>query len=113
MPDRAEFVAAIRSTGRRLDGAAALRIRATAREVAGERRALDRLSPTAQLAIARERVGLLLDRATRATLERLATNQRAIERLGGRIAPTLPADWRAIERDWLEATSWIRSSFAG
>jgi exodeoxyribonuclease VII large subunit len=90
VPDRAELVAAVRSVGRRLDGAAAIRIRATAREVAAERRALDRLSPTAQLAMARERVGLLVDRATRATLERVGTNQRTIERLAGRLAPTVP-----------------------
>ena len=94
VPDRAELVAALRSTGsvgRRLDGAAGLRIRATAREVAGERRALDRLSPAAQLAMSRERVGLLVDRATRATRDRVAANQQAIERLAGRLAPTLPA----------------------
>ncbi len=72
VPDRAEFLAAVRSGGRRLDGAAAMRLRTTAREVVAERRALDRLSPAAQLASARERVGLLLDRATRAIAGELA-----------------------------------------
>ena len=91
VPDRAELVAALRSTGRRLDGAAGLRIRATSREVAAERRALDRLSPIVQLAMARERVGLLLDRATRATSDRVAASRRIIERLEARLAPTLPS----------------------
>ncbi len=90
VPDRAEFVAAIRSAGRRLDGAAAACLRATAREVVAERRALDRLSPVAQLAVAREHVGLLLDRATRAIVGQLGARRLSGERLGARLAPTLP-----------------------
>ena len=90
VPDRAEFQAAIRSAGRRLDGAATARLRATTREVVAERRALDRLSPVAQLAVARERVGLLLDRATRAIAGQLAARRLSGERLGARLAPTLP-----------------------
>ena len=90
VPDRAEFLAAIRSAGRRLDGAATTRLRATAREVVAERRALDRLSPVAQLAVARERVGLLLDRATRAIVGQLGARRLTGERLGARLAPTLP-----------------------
>ena len=90
VPDRAEHAAAIASLGRRLDGAATARVRVTAREIAAERRALDRLSPAAQLTMARERVGLLLDRATRATRERVGAHKAAVERLGRRLAPTLP-----------------------
>ena len=52
VPDRAEFLAAVRDAGRRLDGAATARLRTTAREVVAERRALDRLSP---VGAARER----------------------------------------------------------
>ena len=80
VPDRAEFLVAVRDAGRRLDGAATARLRTTAREVVAERRALDRLSPAAQLASARERVGLLLDRATRA----LGTDARRAPATGGR-----------------------------
>ena len=90
VPDRAEFLAAVRNGGRRLDGAAAMRIRTTAREVIAERRALDRLSPVAQLASARERVGLSLDRATRAISGELAGRRRRVEQLGVRLGPTLP-----------------------
>ena len=81
VPDRAEFLAAVRSGGRRLDGAASMRLRTTAREVIAERRALDRLSPVAQLASARERVGLSLDRATRAISGELAGRRRRVEQL--------------------------------
>ena len=90
VPDRAEFLAAVRSGGRRLDGAAAMRLRTTAREVIAERRALDRLSPVAQLASARERVGLSLDRATRAISGELAGRRRRVEQLEVRLGPTLP-----------------------
>ncbi len=90
VPDRAEFIAAVHGAGRRLDGAASGRIRTTAREVLAERRALDRLSPIAQLASARERVGLLLDRATRAIESEMAGRRRLGERLAERLAPTLP-----------------------
>lgn len=89
VPDRTELRTVVRSVGRRLDGAGEMRVRVAARELAGERRALDRLSPKAQLAVARERVGLLVDRATRATRERVANDQQIIERLSRRFAPTL------------------------
>ena len=90
VPDRIEFLAAVRGGGRRLDGAVASLLRATGREVTAERRALDRLSPVAQLATARERVGLSLDRATRAITGDLATRRRRVEQLGVRRVPTLP-----------------------
>ena len=56
-----------------------------AREVAAERRLLDRLDPAVRLAESRERAGLLLDRATRATLARgRAVRRAAEERVSGR-----------------------------
>jgi exodeoxyribonuclease VII large subunit len=91
VPDRAELVGAVRSVGRRLDAVVDARLRATTRDLAGERRALDRLNPAAQLVMARERVGLLLDRATRAARERVSADQSTIDRLGRRLAPILPA----------------------
>src|SRR5258705_1304277 len=80
----------VRTGGRRLDGAVTMRLRTTSREVVAERRALDRLSPVAQLASARERVGLSLDRATRAISGELAGRRRRVEQLGVRLGPTLP-----------------------
>ena len=91
VPDQAELLAVVRAFGRQLDTTAGLRIRAVAREVAAERRALDRLSPSVQLTMARERVGLLLDRATRATRDRTAGGRLVVDRLARRLGPTLPA----------------------
>ena len=80
VPDRAEFAAKLATSGRRLATGASGLVAAASREVTAERRALDRLSPTAQLAMARERSGLLLDRATRALNSRVARDR-------GRIPP--------------------------
>ena len=108
VPDRTEFLLAVRGAGRRLDAAATSRVRATAREVVAERRALDRLSPAAQLASARERVGLLLDRATRALGTELAGRRRRAEGLGTRLGPTLPG--RLVrDRGRLERSSVLDS----
>ncbi|MFL5651306.1 MAG: exodeoxyribonuclease VII large subunit [Chloroflexota bacterium] len=91
VPDRADFLASVRQGGRRLDSAVAERLRTAGREVVGERRVLERLSPVAQLAAARERVGLLVDRATRAVVVSVSERRRLDERLVARLAPTLPA----------------------
>ncbi|MFL5708870.1 MAG: exodeoxyribonuclease VII large subunit [Chloroflexota bacterium] len=91
VPDRADFLASVRQGGRRLDSAVAERLRTAGREVVGERRVLERLSPIAQLAAARERVGLLVDRATRAVVVSVSERRRLDERLVARLAPTLPA----------------------
>jgi exodeoxyribonuclease VII large subunit len=101
VPDRTEFLAAIRAARQRLNAAATGRLRSVAREVVAERRALDRLSPLAQLASARERVGLLLDRGTRAIIAALDTRRTATDRLAVRVGPTLPARL-ARERGRLE-----------
>jgi exodeoxyribonuclease VII large subunit len=90
VPDRADFLASVRQGGRRLDAAVGGRLRTAEREIAGERRVLERLSPLAQLASARERVGLLLDRATRAVGAAVGERRRVDERLAVRLAPTLP-----------------------
>jgi exodeoxyribonuclease VII large subunit len=57
----------------------------------GERRALARLEPRAQLAASRERAGLLLDRAARVVVARLMRATRDGERAASRLAPVLPA----------------------
>ena len=90
VPDRVELVAALRGVGRRLDGAVSRQVGGMAREVAEERRALDRLHPAIQLVAARERSGHLLDRATRAIVARLGADSRTVERLAARARPTVP-----------------------
>jgi exodeoxyribonuclease VII large subunit len=80
VPDRAEFGASLRRAGGRLSTATERRLAAAARELAVERRALDRVNPIARLASAREQAGLLFDRATRAIAERLGNDGLRLER---------------------------------
>jgi exodeoxyribonuclease VII large subunit len=103
VPDRVDLAVAIRGFGRRLDAAGTRRVAAALREVAAERRVLEQVHPAAQLAVARERSGLLLDRATRVIAARVELEHRAVDRLAGRLAPTLPARL-ARERDRLART---------
>ena len=91
VPDAAEFRLVVRGLGRRAEVAAGRRIAAGVREVVAERRALERLHPAAQLASARERVGLLIDRATRSTRDRLDADRRTTERTAARLGPIVPA----------------------
>jgi exodeoxyribonuclease VII large subunit len=85
VPDAAEQGQLVRSLGARL-ATDASRILATARTALdGERRALDASRPGAVLAGERERVGLLLDRATRAMERLLAGDEGRLEQLGDRL----------------------------
>ncbi len=72
VPDRLEMAGALRRAADRLTAATEQRLALAARDLAAEHRALDRVSPTTRLAAAREQVGLLFDRATRAVEARLA-----------------------------------------
>ncbi len=99
VPDRADALAALRARRRRLDDLVRGGLAAAGREVAAERRLLDRLDPAVRLAESRERAGLLLDRATRATLARVAGARAAEERVSGRqhaLAATRIARSRAV-----------------
>lgn len=91
VPDQADMRSALQGSGRRLDGAMSRHVASAARDVAAERRILERLHPAAQLAAARERSGLLLDRATRAMTARLGSERRTVERLAARARPTIPS----------------------
>jgi exodeoxyribonuclease VII large subunit len=62
----------LRRAADRLATATERRLATAARDLAVERRALDRVSPAARLAAAREQVGLLFDRGTRAVEARIA-----------------------------------------
>ena len=72
VPDRLEMAGALRRAADRLATATERRLATAARDLAVERRALDRVSPAARLAAGREQVGLLFDRATRAVEARLS-----------------------------------------
>ena len=91
VPDRMEVLATVRTVARRMDASSVRLIAGAAREVTAERRALARVSPAAQLVMARERAGLLLDRGTRALRAHLSGEAQKLERLGLRLAPTLPS----------------------
>jgi exodeoxyribonuclease VII large subunit len=80
VPDRSEFAGSLRRANDRLRNAMQGRLAAAARDLAVERRALDRLSPVARLAAAREQVGLLFDRATRAVEARLSGDGMRLDR---------------------------------
>ena len=72
VPDRLEMAGALRRAADRLATATERRLATAARDLAVERRALDRVSPASRLAASREQVGLLFDRGTRAVEARLA-----------------------------------------
>ena len=104
VPDRAEMSVAIGVEARRLRGLVEQRIGVAVRELAEEGRALDRLHPAAQLAHARERTGLLLDRATRSILARLGLGRVAEERTAARL-PALADGRLAAARAALDAAA--------
>ena len=79
VPDRAEWLASFRRAGDRTAAAVTRVLDALARELAVERRALDRLDPRAQLVADRERVGLLLDRSVRTAESAIARRRAALE----------------------------------
>jgi len=80
VPDQAEFAGSLRRAAGRLSSATERRLAAAARELAVERRALDRANPIARLASAREQAGRLFDRATRSTADRLGHDRLRLER---------------------------------
>jgi exodeoxyribonuclease VII large subunit len=103
VPDRADWMAAFRRAGERTMAATNRVLDAARRELAAERRALDRLDPRAQLAADRERAGLLLDRAVRAAERAMTTRATALDRVGA--AATVPLVSRvAAARTVLETT---------
>ncbi len=93
VPNRADVAASLGRGAERMRGAAGRAVAHAARDVAAERRLLDRLHPAARLAASRERAGELLDRATRATrvwlLESRRAEERAAERLPALVAQRL------------------------
>jgi exodeoxyribonuclease VII large subunit len=104
VPDRADWMAAFRRAGDRSGAAAWRALDAAGRELAAERRALDRLDPRAQLAADRERVGLLLDRVVR-VVDGAVVARRAGLAAAGESAPRPLLARLASARATLDATS--------
>jgi exodeoxyribonuclease VII large subunit len=91
VPDRVELAGVLRAETQRLRAAGSRTVAAAARDATAERRALEAVSPVAQLAASRERAGLLLDRATRAVRIRLDTGAVGAERSLNRLRPGVTA----------------------
>ncbi|MES2208998.1 MAG: exodeoxyribonuclease VII large subunit [Chloroflexota bacterium] len=89
VPNRADFAASLGRGADRMHAAAARVVAGATRDVAAERRLLDRLHPAARLAASRERAGDLLDRATRAARSRIVEGRRHDERLAERLPALL------------------------
>ena len=87
VPDRVQVAAALGADARRLTGVAQRIVAAARRELDAERRALDGLRPADRLAQARERAGVLLDRATRTVLDRLGLARATEQRVDARLRP--------------------------
>jgi exodeoxyribonuclease VII large subunit len=79
VPDRLEMAASLRRAADRLTVATERRLATAARDLTVERRALERVSPAARLAAAREQVGLLFDRGTRAVEARLSRERLRLD----------------------------------
>ena len=105
VPDRVEMAGALRRAATRLAGATDARLASAARELAAERRALERVGPASRLAASREQVGLLFDRATRALDARLARDRARLDRA----AAALP---RLTEARLAAAGASLRTSAA-
>jgi exodeoxyribonuclease VII large subunit len=87
VPDRATIAAGLSADARRLAGVAERTVAGARRELDAERRALDGLRPADRLAQARERAGVLLDRATRIVHERVGAARVADGRAVARLDP--------------------------
>ena len=89
VPDRLEAIAALAARRRRLDDAVGGMLAGSAARLVAERRLLVRLEPAARLVAAREHAGRLLDRAARATAERLRVARDVVARAEARLEPAV------------------------
>ncbi len=105
VPDRVEVAGAVRALGQRAGASVTRRVGAAQRDVDGERRALVRLEPRAQLAASRERVGLVLDRASRILATRLERDMRRLEELASRAPRVVDRRIRAASAGLATAAS--------
>jgi exodeoxyribonuclease VII large subunit len=91
VPDRAEQQRHLNASQGALAGSASRRIGSTRASLESEKRALETFRPGAYLAGERERVGLLLDRATRALHTHLGAERAVVARSGDRLPALLQA----------------------
>ncbi len=85
VPNVADLLTQLRVARARLDGRMTAQITGATRALETERRALEGFRPSAYLAAERERVGLLLDRATRAVQARMDVDRSRLTRSADRL----------------------------
>ena len=95
VPDGAEQRRHLHALHARLAGSAARRTTSARTALDAERRALETFRPAAYLVAERERIGLLLDRATRALQGRLAGHRALLARSGEQLPTRLTEQTRA------------------
>jgi exodeoxyribonuclease VII large subunit len=91
VPDRVEQARHLRTARVALTTSAARRLAGARQDLEAERRSLERFRPAAYLAAERERIGLLLDRATRALRAGLAADRADLSRWADRSTSLLRA----------------------
>ena len=91
VPDRAEQRQHLRSLQSALATSASRRVASTRASLETERRSLEQFRPAAYLAAERERIGLLLDRGTRALRSRLASDGALLARSADRLPALVDA----------------------
>jgi exodeoxyribonuclease VII large subunit len=85
VPDQAEQRQHLRALRAAMGTSAARQLRSTRANLDAERRSLETFRPAAYLAAERERIGLLLDRATRALRARLTADRATLARSSDRL----------------------------
>jgi exodeoxyribonuclease VII large subunit len=89
VPSRSDQLTRLQVVGRRLTAAGTRALTEPRRMLDNERRALDGFRPTALLVAERERVGLLLDRATRVMRSTLESDRAGLDRSAERLPALL------------------------
>jgi exodeoxyribonuclease VII large subunit len=91
VPDRVEQLQHLAALGDALGTSARRRLKGARATLAAERRGLEAFRPGAYLATERERIGLLLDRAARASQGQLTSARASLARLADRLPALLHA----------------------
>ncbi len=107
VPDRSQQRQHLRALQATLASGAAGRLRTVRADLQSERRALETFRPGAYLAAERERIGLLLDRATRALGGRIAGDRAVLARSGDRLPALLRQGTAAARAELTRASAGL------
>jgi exodeoxyribonuclease VII large subunit len=107
VPDRSQQRQHLRALQATLASGASGRLRTVRADLQSERRALETFRPGAYLAAERERIGLLLDRATRALGGRIAGDRAVLARSGDRLPALLRQGTAAARAELTRASAGL------